>query len=263
MCFVLTVYLDESGTHDKSHFHVMAGYASTDEKWKAFDIAWDTVLRNYDINYFHMKDCAHFIGEFAGWDEDKRKPFLEELIRVIHDNTEFGIGIAMGGPSFTDPKLRTILAREVFIALALCQAIDQCVHLKIIDRMFFVFDQRPKFKSVVQKAYDEVCAMDSALKNLLQGVIFADDKTVRPLQAADFLAYEINKLMSQDSTITALKLRKSLRALMNDRSGILLLPVLEEAEVTSDQMASLEEISKTQKCHSVITSMYFRSKFNL
>jgi hypothetical protein len=87
-------------------------------------------------------------------------------------------------------------------------------------------DHRPRFASVVKKAYDEICAIDPSIAKLLQKFSFADAKTVQPIQAADFLAYEIHKLASLN--ITAPKLRESLKSLIREKDRLLLIPVFDK-----------------------------------
>jgi len=55
---ILTVYLDDSGTHDRSPAVVVAGYASTQDRWESFENEWRRSHKLYNLTHFHMTDFA-------------------------------------------------------------------------------------------------------------------------------------------------------------------------------------------------------------
>ena len=61
----LTVYLDESGTHDPtgnltgSEAPVFGGYMDTVDRWQIFRMHWKSVLDKYDVKYFHYRELVY------------------------------------------------------------------------------------------------------------------------------------------------------------------------------------------------------------
>jgi hypothetical protein len=96
----LTVYADESGTHDKhglqrgSEVTVVAGYIAKKASWDVFTRRWRTALKKYKVDVFHMSELSAWQkhAPYNTWTEAKRKRFLSTLIKIARDNTHFAIG---------------------------------------------------------------------------------------------------------------------------------------------------------------------------
>jgi hypothetical protein len=52
------VYVDESGSDDRSPVLCVSGYLFHAEQSVAFQADWQRLLAEYDLPYFHMVDCA-------------------------------------------------------------------------------------------------------------------------------------------------------------------------------------------------------------
>jgi hypothetical protein len=76
------VMADESGFAGDGYF-AMAGYVADHELWAAFDPYWNAILRKHGVDHFHMKDFAHARGAFEGWDEDRRRPLMADLLEIV------------------------------------------------------------------------------------------------------------------------------------------------------------------------------------
>ena len=57
-------YFDESGTHDGAHVLCVAGYLFESKKCKSLDLAWQAMLAEYNLPFFHMVDCIHRVFPF-------------------------------------------------------------------------------------------------------------------------------------------------------------------------------------------------------
>ncbi len=66
---------------------VVAGFASHAGIWAEFDTRWDSVLRKYNVPFFHAGDFARSQEPFKhGWGEErKRKDFQAELMAIIEE----------------------------------------------------------------------------------------------------------------------------------------------------------------------------------
>jgi hypothetical protein len=88
---MMTCYFDESGGQDLGWTFV-CGYAATVAQWDNFEIDWKLCLAKYNVDYFHMKEYAHFKGPFKGWDaprmEATRISFMRDASEIIRSNVQ-------------------------------------------------------------------------------------------------------------------------------------------------------------------------------
>jgi len=81
--------MDETGHSDDPNFHFsgMAGFVAPADQWKIFEPRWQAILDRFGLKEpFHMKDFAHFQGQFKkGWkdNEAKRRDLFGQLLREI------------------------------------------------------------------------------------------------------------------------------------------------------------------------------------
>lgn len=84
---IYTAYYDASSKEEKVDAPlVVAGIASTEEKWIQFEDDWTRVLRTYDVEFLDMAKCAQWQGHpYNTWkrSENYRRPFLCGLIEAL------------------------------------------------------------------------------------------------------------------------------------------------------------------------------------
>jgi len=79
---------DASGSeNDRGGTLVVVGIAAPESKWGKFETAWDKVLTEFKVPYFHMKELNHrHSGEgiYAKWkgDYDTPREFLKKLVKA-------------------------------------------------------------------------------------------------------------------------------------------------------------------------------------
>jgi hypothetical protein len=88
LLYLLTAYMDESGhsADPAYHFAAMAGFVAPLKVWEVVGDIWERVCKwkPFELQEpFHMKDFAHFKGQFEGWDEQKRKALYGRLVQII------------------------------------------------------------------------------------------------------------------------------------------------------------------------------------
>jgi hypothetical protein len=64
--FLVEAYFDESGTQRDSPIMCVAGYLFSPEQCRKFDEEWAEVLREFELPYFRMSECAHATRAFRG-----------------------------------------------------------------------------------------------------------------------------------------------------------------------------------------------------
>ncbi len=72
----------------------MGGAIAGPKQWGEHRQKWKETLCRYSVNVLHMTDCENRQGEFRGWDENRKRRFLSDLIGSFNENTFFLIGAA-------------------------------------------------------------------------------------------------------------------------------------------------------------------------
>ena len=83
---VLQIYLDGSGKSDDSHcrFLTLVGVLAEEPVWNEWAERWRKVLREYGVEYSHMKELFQKDkGPFQSWDHDRRRKFVLALLQCL------------------------------------------------------------------------------------------------------------------------------------------------------------------------------------
>jgi hypothetical protein len=99
---ILTVYLDESGTHDgdggsntASSVLVMAGMMGNAPQWARFQYSLNRLKEGYGFTIFHTKKFKDRDGDFKGWSVEKRLKLVSDLTDIIADKLMQGCAISL------------------------------------------------------------------------------------------------------------------------------------------------------------------------
>lgn len=96
----MSVYFDESGTHDGSPVCCVAGYLFESEQADRLDKEWIEALTEYGISYFHAVDCAHGIKEFKKLSGKQRKELVIRLVGIIKRRMTIGVAVSVSDTDF-------------------------------------------------------------------------------------------------------------------------------------------------------------------
>lgn len=192
-------YLDESGTHQQSEAVVVAGFVSNADQWEALSEAWETALDEWQIPMFHMSEFENRKGDFASWGDGQRHERLNHLVGLIKEHTFSSIAFAVLSKSFDE-----ILSEK---AKRLCGDAYGFASIGCWYNLA-VRAKRPKIDGYIEYFMGAGCRGADALTRIYRegskdpewtndtrmiGLNFTDPRVFPPLQAADILAYEINK----------------------------------------------------------------------
>ncbi len=195
---VLIAYFDESGSKD-TPLVTIAGYLSDERRWKRFEREWASALKEHGAKYLHMKEYAQRRGEFKGWPEWKRRALMRKLTWVIKSNVQFRLGAVVpceackqtvGSINPNDTRLSPFCLCFVHCLSGIAGYCQKC---KITDDIALVFDENNESSKHATGFYTSFRQSNAPNRNQFVSLSFADDKKVTPLQAADLLAYELNK----------------------------------------------------------------------
>jgi len=191
---VLKAFFDESGHSASSSFVCMGGCIASLEAWSAFEKEWEQKLNEYGITCFHMTDFESNWGEFKGWENEpaKHKACLADLVNIMNDHIDLYIGTSenvedhkLSPPPKVDPYFNCLMTCIDHIA-------SYVSDLPGDQRLETVFADHPEFGRRVRQLYPEVRAV-SGMYGKLATDTYGFPRDILPLQAADIVAYEINK----------------------------------------------------------------------
>ena len=204
--FVLKAYFDESRRDPGGSILAIAGYFGRTTEWRRQCREWNNVLARYGIKRgLHMKEFAYSKGDFKIFEdnEPRRREFLAKLLNTLYKNPPrfVAVGCAVDIKAFAElPAEKTVTFKHnpYLFAFVLCVrgAIDSeyIKHLPISETMGFVFDRRDDFQHQALDLFDTVKNMPTIPhRERLGDVAFAARVDSPPLQAADFIAYEVRK----------------------------------------------------------------------
>ena len=91
---IVTVYIDESGTHG-GPIITMGCLVGSVGQWKLFDEKWNEHLHTNKLTFYHSQKLKPSQGEFKGWKIDRKFAFLRRAAAITEDHTMFGISSVM------------------------------------------------------------------------------------------------------------------------------------------------------------------------
>ena len=199
--FMLTLYVDDSGTDPRHKVVVVAGYLSSKKLWDKFKVKWTTLLYAYDINELHRTDLEAFQGEFKSWNGSKRTEFLQKAHKIIKDYTYTGIGACIVKNDFDHNVPENDPVRKF------CDIYGWCAHecIAMLRKWADSHKHMEPIQVVLEAGTSGHGRLSESLARLYANQQVRDEarlagwsfqgKAVLPLQAADTIAYEYYRIM--------------------------------------------------------------------
>lgn len=218
---MFTSYFDAS-IGKKEGVTIVAGWLSTIAEWEQFDIDWRLLLAQYDAPYFHMKEFAHSMGAFKDWKgkEVRRANFLRKAVGIIKDHVRYGVAMMIEHGTFVEVNSLYQLSENFGNPYSL--AGRHCVaevHKWLKDNEYrspvkYVFEDGDEGKGqlieLMEKSEKPLPIFEPSRDRKTKGEIRLG---LRPLQAADFAAYELLKGFKIGEYAPLYMHRESLKAL--------------------------------------------------
>ena len=218
---VLQSYFDDSGNSSMQGdpYLTLAGLAAPDTCWDDFKKDWESTLKHHEaperngIPYFHAVEAFHGNGGFQDWDRsgDKEKVLnlFYGLTKVIHSHARdfgkspkeiitFSCCVRFGAYEFTkkkivEPKPIQYICFDHCLAIVLGYAefkADNNGNPLLVEPFFGHEDQ---FFHKLRKLYRDAAEKDHELAYRMNIPNAKDGRTLYPLQAADLLAWTLNR----------------------------------------------------------------------
>ncbi len=207
-------FADDSAGHETPlRPLVLAAYALPAEHWAAFSDDWHTALHmRPEINYLKMSEAEGFDGEFLGMRSrpEFRELKLNDLCAVIRKYRPYAMYSRLNRSEYeqivqdripSEPDSPYFLAMLGLIELCL-QAQERYNYWGPVD---FIFDEQSGIEEQVQRAFRAAKeAQPPHLQRLLGKVpVFRNDVEMKPIQAADMLAWHIRRHLERPDEVRA------------------------------------------------------------
>jgi hypothetical protein len=197
---MLTTAFDCSQDKQRKYF-VMAGFVSSAAEWSEFDKEWRERLAIENLPYFHMNRFAHSLAPFdATWrkNETRRRALLSDLLDMIAHRAWRKFGCIIPLDSF---RLFSDESKRHFVPSLIATA------GRLIWPELEIWRRREGYREPARLVFEDGDAEKGTLIEAIKHVTgrspsFESKKDIpeksivgfTPLQAADILAYEIQKV---------------------------------------------------------------------
>lgn len=201
--FELEVYFDDSGTDAGTPVAVAACYVASKVQWDEFVRSWDEVSAQENFKAFHM---AEFVAKpeaghkpFCDWDNAKKDRVYRRLASIINCRVRKGFAIAVPKKPFDKYAIKEFKDEYaqnhyVWAARSVMGLIEQWRRqFNVTSPMQYVFDRGSLGQKQLEQVWDDCMLYESAQERygiVPGGVMFADKRIFKPLQAADILAWQ-------------------------------------------------------------------------
>jgi hypothetical protein len=197
----LECYFDESGSHGGSQALCLAGYVFEKENCKTFDLGWKQVLDQFRLPYFRMSACAHMQRPFDHLTREETIEVEKAMIALINEHAMLGLAITVNEADYTHffgPN-NPAGGPYSFCCWQILAGIQNWI-------------SKNKFEGEISYFYEAGHASQPEANRIMNRIFshprlraryhyashtFADKTKLRPLQAADLLAWQWNTQMKR------------------------------------------------------------------
>jgi Protein of unknown function (DUF3800) len=195
----LAAYFDESSDGRADTLFVLAGWIAPLDIWQIFDERWREIIGRYGITEYHAHDCTQRSKAFKGWTDERVAGLQRELLSALEEAEPTGIGVSLNIRDYNKlPQSKTLPPYHACWQYCLIEAARTVAGENevsfILDRRDKTFDKADKIKELMR----ECPAWESG--NKIGTVALQDSHKFPPLQAADWLAYEILRHAAEKNT---------------------------------------------------------------
>ena len=195
---MITAYFDDSGTSPSNSVVVTAGYIGSAAQWTKFTLQWNGLLSEFGITKMHRGDLESLQREYLAWTPEKRKLLVHKAQEIIRQRTYTGLGNSVIKADFEavfPPILKKFYGGAYGYCAFLCiaRAKNWFDKTNTVDPIDWVFEAGTEGSGQFDILMRALYANPDLRRNFRVNTWSFRDKATIPLQAADVLAYEIYK----------------------------------------------------------------------
>lgn len=198
---LITVYIDESGTHDDSPL-IMGGIGGRIGQFSDFDAKWRRLLRDNNVPYFHSASLRSSKAPFRGWSVAQKRKLIRDVNRICQRHTTWGFSATLHKKDYDGhyrdgPKPRKIPLDTMYgccFRMCLSFAIDMAE--KIVEwkdpQIRFVLEKGHRHAGDAERVFNQVKKGVPELRSVLAGIEFIEKDAAFGVQGADAVSYAAN-----------------------------------------------------------------------
>jgi hypothetical protein len=219
----MIAYFDESGAHGgQGDVFTLGTFVARDERWRRIEAGWNKALKR---RVFHMVDFSHRHGDFEKWPSERaRIPLLAQLVDSLRGNVALGVAHSVTFDDFKAIFGRNLSGHRETVRAAYVFLLKSCLE----DVLTFIASL-PRGE-VISVVCEQIKGHEGYITDFFYGyrevegsgrlgaITFLPKASFRGLQAADMLAYENFKYVTERFTKTdGRPVRKLFEALLSTK----------------------------------------------
>lgn len=197
---MLRAYFDESGTHHGSPAVSIAGFVGKCGDWEALEEQWLAILAPYrekGVRFFHASECIAQRGQYSAIDKPNVNYILTQLAEKLGAGGFAAISSGVSQDAWDAVATESSFLHRFPKPFDLCfDAVLRSLHRWSIENaggekvapMFALQEEYGSRMKDVGDAYGR----DRWYRSVLAPISFGHMDEVVPLQAADYLAHQMN-----------------------------------------------------------------------
>jgi hypothetical protein len=239
MVAMLVAYLDESYNQptvknpNDPLTYTVGCWVSTVERWKKFNKKWRAALNDAEIEWFHMSKYENRLNEYEFWPELKRIGVLKRLHRIIKDYVIQGVTLSVSRAAYDEVMTdhwKGIYGKTYYgfdVRMIMKFLAEWADDINEPGPIHYVFAELKGQGGELDKIFRESLKRPNSKKWLRLNGMWAKGlmPDVTQLQAADIVAYELNKRTVNHISTHDKFVRKSLNNLAKGIYGERLTPL--------------------------------------
>ena len=218
---MLRAYFDAGETSRGHRNYYMGGYVAPENSWVTFNRTWRRLLRDNDLEFFHMTDYVARQGRYKAWSESQRLGVMKRIVTYIGRTATLGVSAAVSMADYAalTPESKKLIGTPYSICAGACvgRVARRLRDLGINQRVAYVFELGDAGQGAVKNGMANVFSDPRHRERyLVQCYDFKSKRTnALGLQAADVLAFETGRFVPRAIRgDTSQALRKSFEALL-------------------------------------------------
>jgi hypothetical protein len=228
---MLSLYLDDSGNQSSGRVFAVGGFVGNEHQWQRLDRQWDVALRQFNLPFFHSSELyPRQIPPFDKWSNEKHARVSGRFTSIAVSQTAAAVGRGVELPAYLEldfaknmkahlpATLRSRGLRPIMFCTRMCLewiARDWPNRPKN-ELIAVVFEQgaeglgdTEEYFWHLHKTYTWAkvfCSFTRALKS-----------QVRPLEAADLMAWLTHKELGKELQLSGQPTHKGLQRIANEK----------------------------------------------